>query len=538
MSLEIEAADVIRLVQQFLKENNLLRTLQTLQEESTVALNTVDSVEGFASDIKHGRWDIVLKTVAQLNISQKKLVDLYEQITLELMELRELSAARSLLRQTDPMQYLKDHHPERYLHLEHLLSRTYFDEKDAYPDESSKENRRAAIAQALAQEVTVVAPSRLLALLGQALKWQHSQGLLQPDTAYDLFRGAAPAAVAEDDAPPTECYNSIKFPKKGHAEAAAFSPDGQLLVTGSVDGFVEVWNYMTGKLRKDLKYQAEDNMMMMEGAVLSLAFSRDSEILASGAQDGKIKVWKIQSGQCIRRFPTAHTQGVTSVSLSKDASLVLSSSFDHTIRIHGMKSGKLTKEFRGHSSFVNSATFSPDQTRIFSASSDGTAKLWDAKTQDCLRTIALSEGRVAPPGASSPTALSVFYLPRSSGERVVVCSREQWAYVLDPRGEVVRALSAASGGGGDVDLSGTPVAVSSSVASADHVAAAASPKGEYVYAATEAGELRAYAVDSGRLFATWKVVADGGEVVGVASHPFANVLAVYSDDGTVSLWKH
>ncbi|RKO92133.1 hypothetical protein BDK51DRAFT_44914, partial [Blyttiomyces helicus] len=74
---------------------------------------------------------------------------------------------------------------------------------------------------ALSSEVTVVAPSRLLALLGQALKWQHSQGLLQADASFDLFRGAAPLAKAEDDAPPTASYNSIKFPKKQHAEAAA-----------------------------------------------------------------------------------------------------------------------------------------------------------------------------------------------------------------------------------------------------------------------------------------------------------------------------
>lgn len=65
-------------------------------------------------------------------------------------------------------------------------------------------------------------------------------GTLPQGTGFDLLNGTARRRRDDVELYPTSRALSLPFGKATHPETAVFTPDGDSLVTGSVDGFVEV----------------------------------------------------------------------------------------------------------------------------------------------------------------------------------------------------------------------------------------------------------------------------------------------------------
>ena len=82
-----------------------------------------------------------------------------------------------------------------------------------------------------------------------------------------------------------------------------------------------------------------------------------------------------------------HGLGVSSAVFSPDGTKVVTASHDRTARIWDVASGRELLKLEGHTGELWHANFSSDGRRIATASHDGTARIWDADTGRTLQTM-------------------------------------------------------------------------------------------------------------------------------------------------------
>ncbi|KAH3688432.1 hypothetical protein WICPIJ_000571 [Wickerhamomyces pijperi] len=205
--------------------------------------------------------------------------------------------------------------------------------------------------------------------------------------------------------------------------------DEQKLITGSLDKTIKVWNYHTGQCISTYRGHLD--------AVLSVDCHKVH--IASGSADTTVKLWNVESRTC--HALRGHTEAVNCVKIHPKSMTVFSASDDMTVKMWDIGTQKCLRTFKGHVGQVMkviplSLSKDYDLVRdedeetegeniveegdqedqpeganqqdgdnenepelvdlsdpsmnypnyILTASLDNTIKLWDVKTEKCIRT--------------------------------------------------------------------------------------------------------------------------------------------------------
>jgi WD40 repeat protein len=155
-----------------------------------------------------------------------------------------------------------------------------------------------------------------------------------------------------------------------------FSPDGTMLVSTGGDSTIRLWDVATGEQQALLEGHT--------GPTSAAVFSPDGGVLASSGADGTIRLWDLATREQLAVLE-GHEESILSLDFSPDGRLLVSAggnfdigaqTQDSTVRLWDVMTREQLAVLEGHSRTVTSTYFSPDGTRIISASDDGTIRLW------------------------------------------------------------------------------------------------------------------------------------------------------------------
>ncbi|WP_375505634.1 protein kinase [uncultured Nostoc sp.] len=168
--------------------------------------------------------------------------------------------------------------------------------------------------------------------------------------------------------------------------SVAFSPQGQLLASASYDRTIRLWQIpaLEGSQREFENRPYCSLLATLSGhawAVLTVAFSPDGQILATGSDDNTIKLWEVNTGQLICTL-VGHSWSVVAVAFTADGETLLSASCDKTVKLWRVSTAEEIVTLSGHIDSVSAVAVSKVTQLIASGSRDKTIKLWQLVEQD------------------------------------------------------------------------------------------------------------------------------------------------------------
>ncbi|NEO83454.1 MAG: hypothetical protein F6J87_04220 [Spirulina sp. SIO3F2] len=281
-----------------------------------------------------------------------------------------------------------------------------------------------------------------------------------------------------------------------------WSPDGQQLAAGLVDGSIRFWAANGERLRSIPAHQT---------ALTSLAFNHRGDALVSGAIDGTVKLWTAQGA--FEQLLTTQTSAVREVQFSPDNQTIAASYGDHTTDLWtaaGQPLSTIPKAF--------SFAFTPDSQSV----------LTSFRAQPLRRyrlTGQLEQEIPSPRGAISRLRIS------PDGETIAAGVFNGNIWLLDFTGKIHYNLDAHGAGITDLQFdSDSPLILS--------VAGDGLGYAWPSYTDAQSRGLADRQDDDGQtLHPLYALSGHQSTVLGVSIHPDGQRIATAAEDGTIRLWQ-
>jgi WD40 repeat protein len=184
----------------------------------------------------------------------------------------------------------------------------------------------------------------------------------------------------------------------GHlpSRAIAWSPDGDHLAAAGDDTIIYIWDTSDWSLWRSLAGH--------EGSVQSMEWSNSGDRLASGSGRDKVVpngpgenmtfIWDPATATVLTRLD-GHRDSVLGMEWSPDDSRIATASDDRTARIWDPETGEELDRLEGHTSGVLDCVWSPDGNLLVTGSRDYKARRWDLSTgesdrwsdNNCVRSV-------------------------------------------------------------------------------------------------------------------------------------------------------
>lgn len=175
---------------------------------------------------------------------------------------------------------------------------------------------------------------------------------------------------------------------QGGLEATAFTPDGRAAVTRSVGGSSRVWDLATGRELPPPFVRGKDAQASQR--ILYAGDGRTAFVVA-GAR--ALEIWDVRSGRLRKALPGHPAVDALQLVASRDGRFLatlpfaLTSAEPNVVKVWDPATGRKVATLSGHADKVLAAAFAPDGLTLLTASGDRTLRLWDTRTGRVLKSL-------------------------------------------------------------------------------------------------------------------------------------------------------